>query len=126
MWVRPLGRDDLLESEMATHSSILAWRISWTKESGGLQSIESQNRTRLRQLSTQHTQQCRFNSLLFIPACFLNTKWIQFCLLRFIHGIVIYYSLKFKFSFIKYCFPSWLCFHAVLSHSPGTLYFIHL
>ena len=35
--VRSLGREDALEKEMATHSSILAWRISWTEESGGLQ-----------------------------------------------------------------------------------------
>ena len=37
-WVRSLGREDPLEKEMATHSSILAWRIPWTKELGGLQS----------------------------------------------------------------------------------------
>ena len=37
-WVRFLGREDPLEKEMATHSSILAWRISWTEELGGLQS----------------------------------------------------------------------------------------
>ena len=41
-WVRPLGREDPLEKEMATHSSILAWRISWAEEPGGLQSMESQ------------------------------------------------------------------------------------
>ena len=41
-WVRSLGREDPLEKEMATHSSILAWRIPWTEESGGLQSIGSQ------------------------------------------------------------------------------------
>ena len=35
--VRPLGREDLLEKEMATHSSVLAWRIPWTEEPGGLQ-----------------------------------------------------------------------------------------
>ena len=34
-----LGREDLLKKEMATHSSILAWRIPWTEEPGGLQSI---------------------------------------------------------------------------------------
>ena len=38
-WVRSLGWEDLLEKEMATHSSILAWRISWTEEPGGLQSM---------------------------------------------------------------------------------------
>ena len=35
-WVRFLGREDLLEKEMATHFSILAWRIPWTEEFGGL------------------------------------------------------------------------------------------
>ena len=38
-WVRSLGREDPLEEDMATHSSILAWRIPWTEESGGLQSL---------------------------------------------------------------------------------------
>ena len=41
-WVRSLGQEDPLEKEMATHSSILAWKIPWTEESGGLQSIGSQ------------------------------------------------------------------------------------
>ena len=36
-WVRSLGREDSLEKEMATHSSILAWRIPWVEEPGGLQ-----------------------------------------------------------------------------------------
>ena len=40
--VRSLGREDPLEKEMVTHSSSLAWRIPWTEESGGLQSMESQ------------------------------------------------------------------------------------
>ena len=38
-WVRSLGREDPLEKEMATHSSILAWRIPWTEELGGIQSM---------------------------------------------------------------------------------------
>ena len=45
MWetrVRSLGWEDSLEKEMATHSSILAWRIQWTEEPGGLQSMGSQ------------------------------------------------------------------------------------
>ena len=37
MWVRSLGQEDTLEEGMATHSSILAWRISGKGESGGLQ-----------------------------------------------------------------------------------------
>ena len=41
-WVQSLGREDFLEKEMATHSSILAWKIPWTEESGRLQSMGSQ------------------------------------------------------------------------------------
>ena len=48
------GQEDLLEDGMANHSSILAWRIPWTEEPGGLQSIQSQSQTLLKQLST-HT-----------------------------------------------------------------------
>ena len=40
--VQSLGWEDLLEKEMATHSSILAWKILWTEEPGGLQSMGSQ------------------------------------------------------------------------------------
>ena len=42
MWVQSLVQEDLLEKEMATHSSILAWKIPWTEEPGGLQSTGSQ------------------------------------------------------------------------------------
>ena len=38
-WVQSLGREDPLEKGMATYSSILAWRIPWTEELGGLQSM---------------------------------------------------------------------------------------
>ena len=41
-WVRSLGWEDPLEKEMATHSSILAWRIPWTEDPGRLQSMGSQ------------------------------------------------------------------------------------
>ena len=39
MWVQSLAQENPLEEEMATHSSILAWRILWTEEPGGLQSL---------------------------------------------------------------------------------------
>ena len=42
IWVQSLGREDPLEREMATYSSILAWELPWTEESGGLQSMGSQ------------------------------------------------------------------------------------
>ena len=41
-WIRLLGQEDFLEEEMPTHSSILAWKIPRTKESGGPQSMRSQ------------------------------------------------------------------------------------
>ena len=41
-WVRSLGREDSLEKDMATHSSALAWKIPWTKESHRLQFMGSQ------------------------------------------------------------------------------------
>ena len=40
-WVQSLGQEDPLEKEIAIHSSVLAWRIPWTEEAGGLQSIGS-------------------------------------------------------------------------------------
>ena len=46
-WVQSLGQEDLLEKEMGSHSSILAWEIPRTEEPGGLQSVVSQSRTRL-------------------------------------------------------------------------------
>ena len=48
MQVQSLGREDPLEKEMAAHSSILAWEMPWTEETGGLQSMGSQrSQTRL-------------------------------------------------------------------------------
>ena len=50
-WARSLGWEDPLEEEMATHSSILAWRIRWTEEPGGLQSMGPQESD-----TTEHLQ----------------------------------------------------------------------
>ena len=55
MWVQSLVQKDPLEKEMTTHSSILAWEIPWTEETGGLQSLGSQ---RVRHnLATKQQQQ---------------------------------------------------------------------
>ena len=48
MWVRPLGWEDPLEEGMATHSSILAWRIPWTEDPGGLVHGIEKSRTQLK------------------------------------------------------------------------------
>ena len=47
MWVRSLDQEDPLEKEMATHSSTLAWKIPWTEEPGGLQSLVTKSWTQL-------------------------------------------------------------------------------
>ena len=56
MWVQSLGPEDPLEEGMATHPSILAWRIPWTEEPAGLQSTASQrvghNRSNLAHMYT--------------------------------------------------------------------------
>ena len=52
--VQSLGGEDPLEKEMVTCSRILAWKISWTEEPDGLQSVQSQRRTQLSGLSTMH------------------------------------------------------------------------
>ena len=56
--VRSLGQEAPLEKEMATHSSVLAWKIPWTEEPGGLQSIGSQRIGLLKRLST-HVEKLR-------------------------------------------------------------------
>ena len=50
MWVSSLGQEDSLEEGVATHSSSLAWRIPWTEDPGGLQSMGSQSQTQLKWL----------------------------------------------------------------------------
>ena len=49
-WVRSLGWEDPLEKGLATHASVLAWRIPWTEEPGGLQSMGSKSQTQLSDL----------------------------------------------------------------------------
>ena len=57
-WVRSLDREDLLEKEMATHSSILAWKIVWTEEPGRLQSMGHKELD-----TTQQLTLCCFGSM---------------------------------------------------------------
>ena len=59
-WVQSLGQENPLEEEVVTHSSILAWRIPWTEEPGGLQSLGSE---RVRQdLATKQEQHCSYQT----------------------------------------------------------------
>ena len=76
MQVRFLGWEDHLEKGMATHSNILAWRIPWTEEPGGLRSMGSQrirhDRSLYRHLSAQYTF---FKSLSLQKASQLHKKF---------------------------------------------------
>ena len=58
MWVQSLGLEVPLEKEMATHSSILAWKMPWTEEPGRLRSMGSQRVGR--DLATRQQQQSSF------------------------------------------------------------------
>ena len=100
MWVRSLGREDPLKEGMATHSGILAWRIPWTEEPGGLPSTGLER--------VRHN----WNNLAGIQpygsgACFRGKlwKWILLSSKGKIHHILTYYS-KIK------CVKSWTIQHA--------------
>ena len=78
VWV--LGWEDSLEEGMANLSSILAWRMPWTEQPGGLKSIGSQRQTILKQLST--TQHMGIVILAFLSGflrLFFSLKNIEFC-----------------------------------------------
>ena len=66
--VRSLGQKDPLEKEMATHSSILAWRIPWTEKPSRLQSTGSQSQTWLSDFTSPHLMNLK---LVFLFTCFI-------------------------------------------------------
>ena len=71
--VQSLDLEDPLEEEMATHSSILAWRIPWTEEPGGLLPIGSQ---RVRHVcKDRHTHTHIITEKRFLPNLYLSTGW---------------------------------------------------
>ena len=58
-WVRSLGRKDPLENEMATHSSVLAWKIPWMGRLGGLQSTGRKQSDTTERLHLHFDEDCR-------------------------------------------------------------------
>ena len=75
-WVQSLGQETEMEKEMATHSSILAWKIPWTEEPGRLKSMGSQRVRQDRVTSLFHFQQAHKGQL-NDPACLAwdSVKW---------------------------------------------------
>ena len=72
-WVRSLGWEDILEEIVATHCSILAWRIPWTEEPGGLQSIGS-HRVRHDQIDLA----LLYTRIKFVSFSHVNLSWVNF------------------------------------------------
>ena len=71
-WI--LGQEDPLEEGMATHSGILAWRIPWTEEPGGLQSMESQRVRHDRVTEHTHSRCIHENSAISIKISVTKTS----------------------------------------------------
>ena len=63
MWVLSLGWEDPLEQETATHFSVLAWRIPWTEEPGGLQSVGSRESDSIENQATEQHLAHTFNTM---------------------------------------------------------------
>ena len=78
-----LSQEDPLEKEMATHSSILAWRITWTEEPGGLQSMGSQESDTTEQLERERERENTMGRLeissrrLEIPGEYFMQRWTE-------------------------------------------------
>ena len=80
-WVRSLGWEDPLEEGMATHSSILAWRIPWIEEPGGLQSMESTEWLSTAQHQLFKGPEGIFLNLLISPS---SSRYLQLSQMRFV------------------------------------------
>ena len=78
-WIQSLGQEDLLEKEMAPHSSILAWKIPWIEEPGKLQSMGSQNRTWLHfHFSLTYFIKHNVNFLQVHSGCYIQQNFLFF------------------------------------------------
>ena len=81
MQVQSVGQEDSLKEEMATHSNILAWKIPWTEEPGGLWSMGSQSQTRL----SMRTRSCVLYDFRQVYLDFLSLNY-------FIHRLEIIWN----------------------------------
>ena len=90
-WVRSLAQEDPLEKEMVTPSGILAWRIPWTEEPGGLQSTGSQS-------WLQWTTNTHFLSTHLPAVC-------SYILLSILLGVVLFSPFLWFYQFLNFFFP---------------------
>ena len=85
--VRSLDQEDSLEKGMATHSSILAWRIPWAEEAGGLQSMGSQRVTQDRATKCTHTEALNAFEEFLSLSLILNKSYMKTGILALFTGI---------------------------------------
>jgi len=96
--VRSLGQEDPLEKEMATHSSILAWRIPWTEEPGGLQSMRSQRvgqdwATNAFSFTGQRWNSADTREEHGVQVCMLDScigRWMCMCVCDWLHFLILW------------------------------------
>ena len=117
-WVGSLGREDPLEEDTATHSSILAWRIPWTEEPGRLQSMGvTKSRTQLMWLNMHahisfkctgkrfsFIYTCIHSSSDYLPIQIITEYWVQVPVLHSRSSPIIYFisSVSFRFMMVTY------------------------
>ena len=94
-WVPSLGWEDPLGKGMATHSSILAWRIPWTEEPGGLQSMGLQRGQEKVNYTSAWPRKTEVESSVHTPFCYFFGYCSDFWLLKKLHVL--------KFSFLTLC-----------------------
>ena len=113
MWVWSLGLKDPLEKEMATHSSILPWRILWTEEPGSLQFMRLQRAKYDRATKHTHTHMVVWGCV-----CVCRNMWVSVCVSAMVAlvGLVQSYGYRTFLSGERPGLPlSWLC---LISGSP--------
>ena len=75
MWIQSLNQEDPLEEEMASYSSILAWKILGTEDSGGLQSMESQSQTRLSMHTDTYIHTKLYYEIIIVSFSWMSKLW---------------------------------------------------
>ena len=96
--VQSLGQEDLLEKEMATHSSLHTWKIPWTEEPGGLQSMGSQ-RVGYDWVTSLYSK--RYNTFKYLFIICWKFKCMQYLIVWFVSVFMIIYLIFFSLQVIN-------------------------
>ena len=105
-WVRSLGREDPLEKEMATHSCILAWRIPWMEEPGGLQSMGLQ-RVGHDWVTSLSLSLSLLTTCMWVQA--ILYLWVLLYFLIYLTTVILKETSVWSFKQLNCCFVLFLC-----------------